>query len=70
MNSKIRHYGVKAEVFLSLNFCSVGLHPVPVVFHIIMEVMRQDGCIIPCPFPLPGDTISDASPKIPMKFCF
>lgn len=46
-----------------------SLQPVPVAFHIIMKVMRQDGSIIPCPFSLPGDTISDASPKTSMKFC-
>lgn len=55
---------------LSLNYCSGDLHPVPVALHIIMKVMRQDGSIIPCPFPLPGDTISDALPEISRKFCF
>lgn len=61
---------MKEEDFLSPNYCFMGLHPIPVAFHAIITVMRQDGSITPCPFQLPGDTISDVPPKISMKICF
>lgn len=53
--------------FLLLNFCSIGLPPFPMAFHIIMKGIRQSGCGIPNSFTMTGDNVTDARP---VTFCF
>lgn len=64
MKLKIRQYGERAEDFLLLNFCSIGLPPFPMAFHIIVKGKMHEigGCGIPCSFPVTGDNVTDVQP--------